>query len=273
MNYTVHTQIIDIYFNEIKKNQPLTPEDEKILFARVAMGDEKAKTEIYNRMAKMAVTEAKKLTSNPDVLCDLIQEANIGILTAIGKFDITKGYRFSSYARWWMKAMMIDCLEMMNLIQRKNVVLESKVRKINNEFYQKMGRTPSEYEVLDILDGMGEKVNDLTLLHELCISSMDDHFEDSDEDMESTGEMSMKLSVDNEYEDTIEMESLVALLQKKMNTLTDREKRLVSLKFGIGRDYEMEYDAIADMESVYTGKSITTERVRQIVTGAIKKMR
>lgn len=275
MNYTTHTQIIDIYFNEIRKNQSLTAEDEKTLFARVAAGDKTAESEICNRMAKMAVAEAKKYTGNPDLLCDLIQEANIGVLTAIGKFDITKGYRFSSYARWWMKAMIINCLEMMNIVQRKCGLLDDKVRKIRREFENKMGKTPSEYEVLDILEGMGEKVNDLTLLHELCVESLNDIYasDDKDEEKSDRGGLALELSTKNEYEEKMESDALLDLLTKKMSILTEREKKFVALKFGIGVDHEYEYDVIADMESVYTGKTITSERVRQIVKSALAKMR
>ena len=104
MNFTNRNRNIDIYFSEIRNNQSMTREDEIILFTRVAKGDRSAVTDIFNRMSKLAVAVAKTYTDNPDLLEDLIQEANSGILYAIDKYDPALGYRFSSYARWWMKA-------------------------------------------------------------------------------------------------------------------------------------------------------------------------
>lgn len=273
MYYTAHTKNIDIYFNEIRNNQPLTIEDEKRLFARIANGDKSAETEIFNRVSKLAVNIAKTFTGNPDLLCDLIQEANMGILYAISKFDINLGYRFSSYARWWSRAYIINCLEMMNIVKRKCHQLDCKVNTIKKDFLKKYGRIPSEYEILDILDAMGEKVTDLSLLHDLCIENMNDIFAESDDEQCERGELALTLSSRNSYEDKIENEELINILKRKMSMLSDREKKFVALKFGIGCEHEFDYDVIADMESVNTGKPITAERVRQIIKGAIEKMR
>ena len=94
MYLTFRNRNIDIYFKEIHTNGGLTREDEITLFTRIAKGDKSAEVEVFNKMSKFAVAVAKTYTGEPELLEDLIQEANMGVLTAISKYDVALGYRF-----------------------------------------------------------------------------------------------------------------------------------------------------------------------------------
>lgn len=277
INFIDTNSSINIYFKDVRKSDALTREKEVELFSRIAEGDKKAIDEVFMKMAKLAIHEAKIYTGNATLLEDLIQEANIGILTAIEKFDITKGFRFSSYARWWMKAAIEKYLDSINIVRKKDITLEDKVKKIRREFFAKNCREITEYEIIDILEEMGVKVNDTSYLHEICVTDIDSHMCDSDE--VAITRFEVETSDSNDFEKECENEELSTLLKKKMSVLDEREKDFIKKFYGIGYDYAMDYDTIAERENSKgltnkdgKPKTITGERVRQIINGAIKKM-
>ena len=152
MYLTFTNKNIDIYFKEIKSNENLTREDEITLFTRIAKGDKSAEVEVFNKMSKLAVAIAKTYTGTPELLEDLIQEANMGVLTAIKKYDVALGYRFSSYARWWMKSYITTFLNNMGMVHPSNTQVLDKAKKIREAFFKKNHREISECELLDRLE-------------------------------------------------------------------------------------------------------------------------
>lgn len=279
MNYTARNTGIDIYFKEIRNFSGMSMDDEERLFTRIKAGDTAAETEVFNKNAKLAVAIAKTYTGDADLLSDLIQEANMGILKAISKFDYTKGFRFGSYARFWMKAYISDFLNELGIVHPNNPSLIQKVRKVARDFYAKNNREATEYELMEILEDMGEMVTDTSILSGIKVDSLDKTFgDDADFTLADSAEISNRTASINDFEDDIRKESLKSEILGMMNCLDERERRMIKMYYGIGYDYEMDYNAIAEKETkrlqeTKPGKSITAERVRQIVIAAEKKMR
>lgn len=277
INYTNLNQNINIYFKEIRNFSSLTREDEIALFSRITNGDKTAESEIFNKMAKLAVNIAKTYTSNPELLEDLIQEANLGILTAIKKYDLTTGYRFSSYARFWMKAFISKYLDEIGIVHHCNSRLIELANKIREKFYMENMREISEVELMEMLEDAGEVVNDITAIINITSVRIDLPLGGEEEDITrgETGEFAEKTASTNAFVMEEEKESLSSDIAKRLARLTTREQQLILMKFGFSTGYEMDYKSIT--EKWNEGKSekdqLTQERVRQIVVAALKKMK
>ena len=296
MYLTFTNKNIDIYFKEIKSNENLTREDEITLFTRIAKGDKSAEVEVFNKMSKLAVAIAKTYTGTPELLEDLIQEANMGVLTAIKKYDVALGYRFSSYARWWMKSYITTFLNNMGMVHPSNTQVLDKAKKIREAFFKKNHREISECELLDRLEEMGILVSDVNAITTVLVTSIDQRVdEDEDTVAGEYGEFAERTSCRNEYESEIENQELSRQIEVLMSRLTAREQTLVRMRFGFTTGSEMDFDSIAmrwnEGKSKYllnengnivlnnNGKPkgnpeyLTTERGRQIVVAAVKKMK
>ena len=296
MYLTFTNKNIDIYFKEIKSNENLTREDEITLFTRIAKGDKSAEVEVFNKMSKLAVAIAKTYTGSPELLEDLIQEANMGVLTAIKKYDVALGYRFSSYARWWMKSYITTFLNNMGMVHPSNTLVLDKAKKIREAFLKKNHREISECELLDRLEEMGVLVSDVNAITSVLVTSIDQRVdEDEDTVASECGEFAERTSCRNDYESDIENQELSRKIEVLMSRLTAREQTLVRMRFGFTTGSEMDFDSIAmrwnEGKSKYlldengnivlnnNGKPkgnpeyLTTERVRQIVVAAVKKMK
>ena len=296
MYLTFTNKNIDIYFKEIKSNESLTREDEITLFTRIAKGDKSAEVEVFNKMSKLAVAIAKTYTGSPELLEDLIQEANMGVLTAIKKYDVALGYRFSSYARWWMKSYITTFLNNMGMVHPSNTLVLDKAKKIREAFLKKNHREISECELLDRLEEMGVLVSDVNAITSVLVTSIDQRVdEDEDTVASECGEFAERTSCRNDYESEIENQELSRKIEVLMSRLTAREQTLVRMRFGFTTGSEMDFDSIAmrwnEGKSKYlldengnivlnnNGKPkgnpeyLTTERVRQIVVAAVKKMK
>ena len=296
MYLTFTNKNIDIYFKEIKSNENLTREDEITLFTRIAKGDKSAEVEVFNKMSKLAVAIAKTYTGSPELLEDLIQEANMGVLTAIKKYDVALGYRFSSYARWWMKSYITTFLNNMGMVHPSNTLVLDKAKKIREAFLKKNHREISECELLDRLEEMGVLVSDVNAITSVLVTSIDQRVEEDEDTVAGEyGECAERTSCRNDYESEIENQDLSRKIEVLMSRLTAREQTLVRMRFGFTTGSEMDFDSIAmrwnEGKSKYlldgngnivlnnNGKPkgnpeyLTTERVRQIVVAAVKKMK
>ena len=279
INYTNLNQRINIYFKEIRSFKALSKRDEEILFSRIELGDKKAETEVFNRLAKLAVAVAKTYTCRPELLSDLIQEANLGVLTAIHKFDINKGYRFSSYARWWMKARISKYLNEMSVVRPgTNSRILWLAKKIAEQFYMENCREISDIELLDELESRGEVVTDLNAILSIKAVRIDVPInEQSDTAQVDLGIFSTRTASRNEFEEDEENESLSSDIARRMSRLDSREQEIVRLKFGFITGYEIETNK--DLTKEWNDRHpeqktpLTEERVRQILVSALKKMK
>lgn len=274
MKYTILNDNINIYFKEIRKNVFMNKREEDALFKRIAKGDQTARTQVFNSLAKLAVFIAKTYTNDPDLLQDLIQEANYGILVAIDKYEPERGHRFSSYARWWMKAQISTFINEREAVHPANMSLTYKARKIREEFFKKYQRDITEYELMDALEEMGEVVTDLTAIINVKMERVDLPDENGITMLDS-GEVAMNTASTNAFVEQSDNENLSEDIARLLARLTPREQAIVKMHFGIGYDYEMDYATIT--EKYNQGKpekeQLTQERIRQICVGALKKMK
>lgn len=276
-NYTNRNQNLDIYFAEIKKFDTLSKTDEERLFALVAEGNKMAETEIFNKMAKLILATAKTYTSDDTLLEDLIQEGNIGLLEAIKRYDITKDNRFSSFAIYWVRASISKYLNENGIVREKNYNTMNRINKIKETFYKVNERMPSEDELIEILNEMGVDVNDVTTIDNILVSSIDAARmnDDGDEDRSDDTDFARTYSSTNEYEDTIDDEYNKYNVTKLMSKLTEKEKLIISMKFGLGGNAPMDNESIA--EKLYYMKVTTNilnkESIRIAAEKAIIKMR
>jgi len=274
MYLTFTNNNIEIYFKEIRNNSSLTRDEEITLFARIARGDKNAEITVFNKMSKLAVAVAKTYTGNPELLEDLIQEANMGILTAIKKYDPALGNRFSSYARWWMKANITAFLNSLGIVHTSNPKIPDLVKKIRREFFTMNGRDITEYELLDKIEEIGEVVNDTSVLLGINVTSIDSSIDmDGDTTISEHSEFAERTASKNGYEEQMERDSLSNDIAILLSNLTPREQAMVRMKFGFTTGYEMDYKAIAEKWNSENGDHLTVERVRQIVVSSLKKMK
>jgi len=270
MYLTFTNKNLEIYFKEINSNISLTRDEEIRLFGRIARGDSAAEVEVFNRTAKLAVAIAKLYAGKPELLEDLIQEANMGILTAIKKYDPAMGYRFSSYARWWMKANITVFLNNLGVVHPSNPTIKDVVKKIREKFYKENQRDASEYELLDLVEAAGYVVTDLSSIISVTSISIDKCI---DEDENITVGDQVLPHEENDIYSEMEEESLSSDIVRLFSKLTIREQAMVRMKFGFTTGYEMDYKSIAEMWNKKHDDHLTVERCRQIVVGALKKMK
>ncbi len=260
---------VKAYFSEIGKIPLLTPEEELELATRTKNGDEKARDEFIKANLRLVVSIAKRYTSFNVPFLDLIQEGNIGLLKAIDKYDYTKGYKFSTYATWWIKQSIIrnttDTARMIRVPVYMSDILY-KIRVYKNKFNQTHGFEPSIDDIANDLDlkketvEQAEKILEPFSLNQPCGSD--------NEELDS--ELGDFLVDDKNFEeDIINKESYSAFRELILNSdiLNQNEINVLAYRYGFidGKTYKLEE----------IGKILgkTRERIRQIEAKALNKLR
>ena len=268
-SFLVRTDAINAYLKKINKYKVLTAAEEKALFERIRKGDESAREEIINHNQRFVFAVAKTYASDERVL-DLVNEGNIGLITAIDTYDETKGTRFLSYAVWYIRrsinAYIIN--DEMLIQKTNNTKTIYHVNKIRTKFFSEHGRYPVESELLDILEEKGIKIKDPNDLYDLKLNSISTTYDDEDSNaFENSPMFTSKTSVKNDYEYDVDSDYKAALSGALMSVLDEREKEVICYAFGIG--HVKEY---TNMEIGHE-LGMSGERVRQIKNEALKKMR
>ncbi len=266
---TSRNLVIDKYFSEIEKNTRLiSAEEEKELAQKIKQGDTKAEQELIKANLRFVISVAKKYANRGINLEDLINEGNIGLIKAAKKFDDTKGFKFISYAVWWIRQSILESFNnnLRNIRLPLNVQSKiEKVKKFINSFEQEHERLPSDNE---IEEGLSISHFELLKLYkhfnsELSLDSKPNDDEDTTfAELTSTGVI--------EAYDNIEMDSNKFLISDVMNLcLTSMERNVISLFFGLNPEYPsgVGTDEIGDMYG------LTGERIRQIKDKALRKLR
>lgn len=257
---------LKIYLNEINQIPLLSAEEEKELTTKAAQGDPAAKEKLINSNLKLVVSIAKKFQGNGISFLDLIQEGNIGLIAAIDKFDNSLGYRFSTYAYYWIKTTISRAVNQQNRSIRIPVYMVeklSKYKKIEQELSQKYNREPTENEIAEKMDISIKEIKELKEYLSDTIS-LDAPVGDDKED--SFGSF-VEDSSNGNPADNYEKEDMSKILLKVLDTLPEREAGILKMRFGIG------YSSPLTLEEVGKRYSLTRERVRQIEASALKKMR
>lgn len=257
---------IKMYLKEISEYSLLTKEEEIALAEKVARGDEVAKEKLINCNLRLVVYIAKRYMGRGLSLLDLIQEGNTGLIKAVEKFDVTKGYRFSTYATFWIKQTISRAI----MDQTRNIripshVIEriSNIRKVEKEFQQKYNRDPSEKEVASALNLDVKKVKEA--YNWVADTTSLDATVGDDEDM-TVGAFVEDESVNDSFEE-INNQDQYNVLYEVLDSLSDKEKAVILRRFGIG------YERAETLEEIGKSMHLSRERIRQIEADALRKLR
>jgi RNA polymerase primary sigma factor len=261
------SQSLEKYLQEIGKVDLLTPEEEVDLAKRIKMGDQAALEKLTKANLRFVVSVAKQYQNQGLSLSDLINEGNLGLIKAAQRFDETRGFKFISYAVWWIRQSILQALAEQSRIVRLPLNKVGSLNKINKAFYeleQEYEREPSPEELADMLEIPTEEV-ETTLGVAARHVSMDAPFvEGEDNSLLDVLENNSTPDTDQELDYN---QSLRREIERSLNTLTERQCDVIKLYFGIGVEHPM------SLEDIGEKFGLTRERVRQIKDKAINKLR
>ncbi len=259
------SQSLDKYLHEIGKVDLITAEEEVILAQKIREGDQAALERLTKTNLRFVVSVAKQYQNQGLTLGDLINEGNLGLIKAAKRFDETKGFKFISYAVWWIRQSILQAIAEQSRIVRlplNQVGSLSKISKAFSKLEQEYEREPSPEELADILETTVDKISD-TLSNSGRHVSMDAPF--------VQGEENTLLDVlENKDPDTDSMlinESLSEEIKRSLSTLTEREREIIVLFFGLSTNHPLSLEEIGEKFN------LTRERVRQIKDKALQRLR
>lgn len=257
---------VRMYLKEIGKIPLLSPEEEIDLAIRMSQGDEDAKRRMSEANLRLVVSIAKRYVGRGMLFLDLIQEGNLGLIKAVEKFDYTKGYKFSTYATWWIRQAITRAIaDQARTIRIPVHMVETinKVIRVSRQLLQELGHDPSPEEIAEEMGMPVDKVRDILKIAQEPVSletpigeEEDSHLGDFIPD-EDASEPSEAASF------TLLKEQLMTVL----STLTPREEKVLRLRFGI------EDGRTRTLEEVGKEFNVTRERIRQIEAKALRKLR
>jgi len=260
------SQSLDKYLQEIGKVDLLTPDEEVELAKRIREGDQMALEKLTKANLRFVVSVAKQYQNQGLSLGDLINEGNLGLIKAAQRFDETRGFKFISYAVWWIRQSILQALAEQSRIVRlplNRVGSLNKISKTFSELEQKYEREPSPDELADVLDVTTAEVVDTLKISGRHVS-MDAPFVQGEEN-------SLLDVLENDSEETPDSglmnDSLRKEVQRALSTLTQREADVISLYFGLNGEHSMTLEEIGEKFN------LTRERVRQIKEKAIRRLR
>ncbi len=261
------SQSLEKYLQEIGKVELIGPEEEVELARKIKLGDQSALEKLTKANLRFVVSVAKQYQNQGLSLPDLINEGNLGLIKAAQRFDETRGFKFISYAVWWIRQSILQSLAEQSRIVRlplNKVGLTNKIQKAFTQLEQEFEREPSPEELADLLDLETEEIS-ATLGIGARHISMDTPL--------SEGEDNTLIDVmENKNADRAEtnlehIQSLKEEIDRSFKVLTERQKEVICYFFGIGQDHPMSLEDIGDKFN------LTRERVRQIKDKAITKLR
>ena len=257
---------VRMYLKEIGKVPLLTPEEEVELARKMSEGDEEAKRRMTEANLRLVVSIAKRYVGRGMLFLDLIQEGNLGLIKAVEKFDYTKGYKFSTYATWWIREAITRAIADQARTIRIPVHMVETINKtirVSRQLLQELGHDPSAEEIAEVMDMPVEKVRDILKIAQEPVSletpigeEEDSHLGDFIPDEDAS-----------EPSEAASFSLLREQLEEVLDTLAPREKKVLELRFGIvdGRT--------RTLEEVGKEFNVTRERIRQIEAKALRKLR
>ncbi|HTF22199.1 MAG TPA: RNA polymerase sigma factor RpoD/SigA [Chryseolinea sp.] len=260
------SQSLDKYLQEIGKVDLITSEVEVELARRIREGDQVALEKLTKANLRFVVSVAKQYQNNGLSLGDLINEGNLGLIKAAGRFDEKRGFKFISYAVWWIRQSIMQALAEQSRIVRlplNRIGSLTKISKTFSDLEQKFQREPSSEEVAEVIGVTTQEIIDNLKISGRHVS-MDAPFAQGEE-----GSLFDVLADSNASNPESDMmaESLVKEVQRSLATLTTREAEVISLYFGLNNHESMTLEEIADKFD------LTRERVRQIKEKATRRLR
>ncbi len=257
---------VRIYLKEIGKVPLLTAEEEVILAKRIEEGDEYARKRLSEANLRLVVSIAKRYVGRGLSFLDLIQEGNLGLIKAVEKFDYKKGFKFSTYATWWIRQAITRSIADQARTIRIPVHMVETINKLirtQRLLLQKLGREPLPEEIAEEMGISEERVKEIQKISQEPVSLETPIGEEDDSHL---GDFVQDENV-QEPEDAASFVLLREQLLEAMDTLTEREQRVVSLRFGL------DDGKTRTLEEVGKEFKVTRERIRQIEAKALRKLR
>lgn len=260
------TASLDKYLQDIGKEELISAEEEVLLAQRIRQGDQWALEKLCKANLRFVVSVAKQYQNQGLSLPDLINEGNLGLIKAAQRFDETRGFKFISYAVWWIRQSILQALAEQSRIVRlplNQVGSLNKIKKESSRLEQKFERPPSSDEIAEALEIPEYKI-DAALKISTRYISMDAPLSE-DEDMKF---IDIFIDEDTPVTDAgLMRESLAREIQRSLATLTEKERDVVNLYYGIGMNHGL------TLEEIGAKFDLTRERVRQIKEKAIRRLK
>ncbi len=257
---------VRMYLKEIGKVPLLSNQEEQELAERINAGDEAAKKKLAESNLRLVVSIAKRYTGRGMMFLDLIQEGNIGLLKAVEKFDYSKGFKFSTYATWWIRQAITRAIADQSRTIRIPVHMVETINKlvrIQRKLLQELGREPSPEEIAEEMDLPVDRVREIMKISQEPVSLETPIGEEDDSHLGDFIQDDNALAPADAAAFTLLKEELNAVLA----TLTERERKVLSLRFGL------EDGHAKTLEEVGKEFNVTRERIRQIEAKALRKLR
>jgi len=261
------SQSLEKYLQEIGKVDLISPEEEVRLALRIREGDQLALDRLVKSNLRFVVSVAKQYQNQGLTLPDLINEGNLGLIKAALRFDETRGFKFISYAVWWIRQSILQSLAEQSRIVRlplNKVGLTNRISKAYQQLEQEFEREPTPQELADILDIGVEEIT-ATMSAGFRHVSMDSPLSDAEDG--TLMDLMENPNAERTDEKLVHHESLRMEIERSLRTLTERQKEVVCYFFGIGVDHPL------SLEDIGERFHLTRERVRQIKDKAITKLR
>ena len=257
---------VRLYLKEIGKVPLLTTEREKVLAERMMAGDETAKTELVEANLRLVVSIAKRYVGRGMFFLDLIQEGNLGLMKAVDKFDYTKGYKFSTYATWWIRqAITRSIADQARTIRIPVHMIETinKLNRVSRQMLQENGREATPEELSKKMGIPEDKIRKVMKISKEPMSMETPIGDDDDSHLgDFIEDESLPLP-----SDVATSESLKAVTEQVLSALSPREAKVLRMRFGIGMNTDH------TLEEVGRQFDVTRERIRQIEAKALRKLR
>jgi RNA polymerase primary sigma factor len=257
---------VRMYLKEIGQIKLLTMEEELMLADRIASGDEEAKATLAEANLRLVVSIAKRYVGRGMLFLDLIQEGNIGLMKAVEKFDVTKGYKFSTYATWWIRQAITRAIaDQARTIRVPVHMVETinKLARIQRQLTLELNREPTEEELAKKMGTTPEKIRDIYKISQEPVSLETPIGEEDDSHLGDFIKDERNVSPEEYATNELLKDEIADVLL----TLTEREEKVIRLRFGL------DYGKSKTLEEVGQIFGVTRERIRQIEAKALRKLR
>jgi RNA polymerase primary sigma factor len=256
----------DKYLQDISREQMISPEEEVILAKRIREGDQRALEKLCTANLRFVVSVAKQYQNQGLSLQDLVNEGNVGLIKAAKRFDETRGFKFISYAVWWIRQSILQAIAEQSRMVRlplNQVGLLTRIRKVQDRLEQEFERAASINEIAERMDIPSDRISSVMKVNSTYVSMDAPLVQD-----EETKLIDVFMSDDSpETDDNLLNESLSIEIERSLATLSDKESMIIKMFFGLGTPYSFTVDEIA----LHT--NLSRERVRQIKEGALRKLK